>query len=270
MPQLSFQGQKLFFSTTGTGPALLFLHGFCEDSRMWDAFVAHFQKKYQVVRVDLPGFGQSEPLSGTTIREMAGAVRAVVKELKLPPFVLAGHSMGGYIALAYAQAWPADIRAMAMIHSHPYEDDAEKKENRLKSADFVMRHGSDRYVAQMIPGLFAPDFAEKNRSIIKQLIAQASLYPPEGIADALRAMYQRPDRSEVLRRASFPVLFLIGTEDQAIPAELSKQQTILPPSASIHYLEGVGHMGMFEASEETIEILEEFLRDLGLEGIERD
>ena len=259
MPELSFQGQKLSFFVAGTGPSLVFLHGFCEDSRIWDPFVTHFQKNHQVICIDLPGFGQSNPVSGITIRDMASAVHAVVEELQLSNFVLTGHSMGGYVALAYAQAWPATLRGLGLFHSHPYPDSEEKKEGRMKSIQFINRNGSALYIAQLIPTLFAPAFAKNNLELIDELIARACKYNPEGITHALRAMYQRPDRSQALQQAPFPVLFLIGTEDETIPAEWSKRQTALPSVSSIHYLDGVGHMGMFEATEKTIEIFEEFL-----------
>ncbi|MCB9282741.1 MAG: alpha/beta fold hydrolase [Lewinellaceae bacterium] len=253
----------MHFSTAGSGPALVFLHGFGEDSRIWEAFVALFEKTHQVICIDLPGFGQSDPVAGITIRDMASAVHAVLEKLQVGRFVLAGHSMGGYVALAYAQAWPTALRGLAMIHSHPYADSEEKKEGRMKSIEFVNRHGSARYAAQLIPSLFAPKFAEENPLIIKELIDRAGAYPAQGVTDALRAMYQRPDRSEVLQDIKCPVLFIIGKEDQAIPAELSKRQTALPATSSIHYLDGVGHMGMLEAQRETLEIVEHFL-----EGIE--
>ena len=265
MPELSFQGQKLSFSITGSGPALVFLHGFCEDSRIWEGFVARFKKTHQVICIDLPGFGQSDPVAGITIRDMASGVHAVLENLQIRQFVLTGHSMGGYVALAYAQAWPTGLLGLGMFHTHPYPDSEEKKEARMKSVAFVDRNGQAAYLGQLIPSLFAPSFSKKNQKIVKELIARASAYPAQGITDALRAMYQRPDRSEVLQEVKCPVLFIIGKEDEAIPSEMSKRQTALPATSFIHYLEGVGHMGMLEAEERTLEIFEAFF-----EGIEGD
>lgn len=259
MREMSFRRQKLAFSVQGEGPALFFIHGFGEDSRVWADFAKPFGSRYTVVCPDLPGFGQSPTLPGVGIDDMAEAVHAIAEHLGLSDITLIGHSMGGYVSLAYAEKWPEQVRALGLFHSHPYPDSEEKKEARLKSMDFVHRNGSAPYSAQLIPGLFAPAFAKANPDIVQRLINRAAAYDPEGIAQALDAMRLRPDRSEVLKNAPFPVLFLIGMEDQAIPAGLSKQQTALPPVASIHYLEGVGHMGMFEAEEEVRGILEGFL-----------
>jgi pimeloyl-ACP methyl ester carboxylesterase len=259
MREMSFRRQKLAFSVQGEGPALFFIHGFGEDSRVWDDFAKPFLSRHTVVCPDLPGFGHSPTLPGAGIDDMAEAVHAVAEHLGLSDITLIGHSMGGYVSLAFAEKWPEQVRALGLFHSHPYPDGEDKKENRLKSMDFVRRHGSAPYVAQLIPGLFAPAFAQRNPEVIRHLTDRAAAYDPEGIAQALDAMRLRPDRSEVLKNAPFPVIFLIGTEDQAIPAELSKQQTALPPVASIHYLEGVGHMGMFEAEKEVQDILEKFI-----------
>jgi pimeloyl-ACP methyl ester carboxylesterase len=268
MPVLQHNNRQLHYTDNGSGPALVFIHGFCEDSGMWDGLAGHFKDRYRVICVDLPGFGRSDVANDITIKGMAEAVHAVVEALQPGPVALLGHSMGGYTALAYAEAWPEQVSALGLIHSHPFTDSEEKKEGRAKSMEFVERNGSEPYVKQLIPSLFAPAFSEKNKTLLQALTERAAQYPPEGICAALDAMRLRPDRSEVLRTAAFPVLFVIGTEDQAIPAELSKQQTALPPVASIHYLEGVGHMGMFEAEEEVLDILGAFLLEHGTWSVE--
>jgi len=252
----------LSYSEQGVGPPLVFLHGFCEDARIWDDFAAPFREKYRIIGIDLPGFGRSATAPGASIAGMAEAVKATLDELKVSKMTLIGHSMGGYVALEYARRWPETLCALGLFHSHPYADSEEKKEARLKSADFVRRHGSLPFTAQLIPSLFAPAFARENPDIVQELVQRAAAYPPEGVAAALEAMRNRGDLSEILQNAIFPVLFLIGTEDQAIPAELSMRQTTLPPVASIHYLPGVGHMGMLEAREATQSILRIFLDEI--------
>jgi len=263
MPLLKFRDKDLFYSVSGAGPALVFVHGFGEDSRVWDEFTAPFKKDHQVVSLDLPGAGQSPAIPGITIEGMAEAVRAVVEELRISQLVLTGHSMGGYVCLAYAEKWPDSLRALCMFHSQPYADSEEKKIGRLKSREFVGMHGAAPYVSQLVPGLFAPAFARERPEVVQRLIGWASAYPAEGIIAALDAMRLRPDRSDVLRNAAWPVLFFIGLEDGAIPADASKKQTTLPPVASIHYLEGVGHMGMLEAREEVQGIFGRFLEEGG-------
>jgi pimeloyl-ACP methyl ester carboxylesterase len=253
---------ELSYSTEGSGPALVFLHGFCEDASIWDSFAAPFRENYRVICMDLPGFGRSAPAPGIGIDGMAEAVKQTLDGLRVSSMTLIGHSMGGYVALAYAKRWPESLHALGLFHSHPYADSEEKKEARLKSADFVRRNGSAPFVAQLIPSFFAPAFARANPGVVRQLVQQAAAYDPEGVASALDAMRLRGDLSEILQNAVFPVLFLIGAEDQAIPSELSKRQTTLPPVASIHYLQDVGHMGVLEAPEATQGILRNFLKIL--------
>lgn len=244
----------------GSGIPVVLLHGFCEDSTMWASFVENFPEEgYQWILVDFPGFGESELLADADIESMAQIVIGLVNGLGLGQVILIGHSMGGYVALEFARNHPEKLLGLGLFHSHPYADSEEKKDARLKSKAFIERHGSGPYVEQLIPTLFATDFATANKSTIDQLIAKAKKYPPEAITNALLAMRNRADRSEVLKALHCPVLFIIGDQDGAIPHELSMAQTVLAPTAMIHVLTGVGHMGMLEAQEKTQEILGAFI-----------
>ena len=257
MPHTTYRNRSIAYSSAGTGPAVVFIHGFGEDSRVWADFLPPFFEKYQTVTLDLPGAGASEPPAESTIEYFAEAVRTVVETLGLEKPVLIGHSMGGYVALAYAERYP--LSGLGLFHSQPFADTEEKKEARRKSAEFVERQGSRPYVKELIPNLFTADFAAAHPGLLRMLVDRAAGFPPEGIAAALDAMRQRPDRSEVLRKADYPILFIIGEEDKAIPEENSYAQTHLPERALIHSLPGVAHMGMFEATEATQGMVVEFL-----------
>ncbi len=261
MKYLLYQQRKVAYSVQGKGAdTLVLLHGFCEDSSIWDEWKADLVAAgYRIVCVDLPGFGESEPAREASIEYYADAVHAVVEEeLGQNRFLLIGHSMGGYTALAFAEKYPAQLVGLGLFHAHPYADSEAKKEARQKSIRFVQEQGAALYVKQLIPDLFAAAWAKTNPFVVNRLIHRASAYLPQGITDGLTAMMTRPDRHGVLARASWPVLFIIGEEDKAIPAEWSIAQTSLPAIASVHMLEKTGHMGMLEAPRKTQQIVREF------------
>ncbi|MBX2926338.1 MAG: alpha/beta hydrolase [Saprospiraceae bacterium] len=259
MRNMEFQGRKVGYDVQGRGPAVVLLHGFCEDSSVWDDFKTDLiEEHYRVICIDLPGFGQSEALPHPTIEAYADAVHAVVESLDLQQIILIGHSMGGYTALAFAEKHPSLLLGLGMFHSSPYADSAEKKEARRRSIQFVEEQGHVIFVKQLLPVLFSENFARSNSYAVDRLVHAASSYPAAGIIGGLEAMIQRPDRTSILSEAAYPVLFIIGEEDRAIPAEQSLSQTHLPAVASVHVLEKVGHMGMIEAQKKTQRIVREF------------
>ena len=261
MQTILYQGKKVAYSCKGKGSALVFIHGFCADSRMWDDFAPLFPN-HKFICVDLPGFGQSELQHTSSIEEMAATVFAVLKHLKIASYVLIGHSMGGYVILMMAQQNAAQLKGLCLFHSHPFADTDEKKVNRQKSIDFIHRNGHIHFVKQLIPTLFSFDFSKGYQFEVNKLIFNASKYKPEGIIAALNAMMDRPDQSETLKNLEVPVLFIIGKEDAAIPHELNLEQIHLPKQADIQILSAVGHMGMFEAKQKTNKIIRNYLSDI--------
>jgi pimeloyl-ACP methyl ester carboxylesterase len=256
MKKIYFNGNSIAYRDEGKGDTLVLVHGFCEDSRMWDDFAERL-KGYRLVRVDLPGFGQSDVEVPCSIAQMAECVHALANELEIERFVLVGHSMGGYVSLAFAERWPHLLLGLGLFHSHPYADGEEQKLNRQKGIDFIRNHGHILYVKQLIPRLFPSSF--NGEFAINQLIHQAAQGPAAGISNALMAMMQRPDRSLVLAEAACPVLCIIGELDSAVPLDASLAMCHLPRIVQIELLPKVGHMGMFERPSDTAKMLMKFM-----------
>jgi len=259
MSSIKFQNKKVGYQVQGKGTPLVFLHGFCEDSRMWDDFILKFNQ-FKVIRIDLPGFGASEIQEEHSIECMADCVKAVLDHLKIKKMVLIGHSMGGYVSLEFAKKQQEQLIGLCLFHSHPFEDTEEKKKNRDKGIDFLRRNGPIHYVKQVIPSLFAYDFSKGYQFEVNKLLYNAAQYTSKGIIGALNAMKNRKDNAAVLEEITCPVLFIIGKEDIAIPLEISLKQTYLPQIADIHILNSIGHMGMFEAKRQTTKILKNFIQ----------
>jgi len=257
---INFQDKQIHYQVDGKGYPVLLLHGFCEDSRMWEDFQADLlEENFKVVRMDLPGFGQSEVIPGISIDQMAQAVKAVLDHLKIEKLVFVGHSMGGYVGLSFARQFPGYLDGLSLFHSHPYEDSEEKKDIRRKSVAFIERQGHVLFVKQVIPGLFTPNFTRSNAFLLEKLIFRATRFASEGIQASQLAMAKRKDETATLSEITVPVQFIIGTEDTAIPAEKSQGQIHLPEVADIHILEKAAHMGMFEERKKTQRFVRKFV-----------
>lgn len=261
MQHIEYQWKRLAYFAEGDekAPAIIFLHGFCEDSRMWDEWLGLLPKSYRYLRIDLPGLGQSEVQSELSMEYIADAVNLVLEKENIEKCVLTGHSMGGYASLAFAEKYGDKLNGLCLFHSQPNADTEAKKADRLKAAKFIERNGHVLYVRQLIPKLFAYDYSKGYPAEVNRLIYFASKYPPEGITAALHAMRRRPDRSHVLKNIKCPVLFFIGKNDGAIPHKNSIAQTHLPDLADIQIYPNVGHMGMFEAPRKTAKAFRSFL-----------
>ncbi|MEL7221149.1 MAG: alpha/beta hydrolase [Bacteroidota bacterium] len=248
MKTLSFNGRKIAYKIEGKGFPVVLLHGFCEDRKVWEDFKLDLlEERYRVLAIDLPGFGDSEPIEKASIANYAKAVIAVIEACKLEQVVLIGHSMGGYTALSVAELAPEKLLGLGLFHSHPYADTPEKQASRYKQIQLVEKYGHQLYVKQLVPKLFPPNYGKSRPFDLDKLIHRAARYSSEGIIGGLQAMLSRADQSEMLQSISCPVLFIVGGLDEAIPNSASLDQLSLPPVASIHILPEVAHMGMLEA-----------------------
>ncbi len=258
MSFINYNQCKIAFETTGKGKTLVFLHGFCENLHVWDDFIKRFED-YQIIRIDLPGFGQSDLLENLSMAGMADAVKAVLDELGVENATIIGHSMGGYVALSFLEQYESYVEELVLFHSHPYADEPENKLSRQKSIDFIQKHGHEIYLKQLFPALFTKNFVGSNTFLMEKLTHGANKLPSENIMAALKAMMQRKDRSALLKNLDIPVLFIVGAADQVVGKKQSMGAVNYPNISSIALLENVGHMGMFENPKKCTKVLKDFL-----------
>jgi pimeloyl-ACP methyl ester carboxylesterase len=253
------EGRRVAYKLEGAtdGLPLVLLHGFCEDHSIWDPSLPHLHA-IRLLRLDIPGFGHSDLPEAPSMHVYADAVRAVLDDLSIEQCVLVGHSMGGYIALEFAEKHPHRLAGLGLFHSHPFEDSAEGKKARLRGIEMLQSGKRDLYVAQLFPGLFAKAFAAAHPVLIQALIEKGKLHSPEGIGAALEGMMARKNHLETLRRLECPAMFLLGSEDAIASPEQVLKAAVLPKIADVHVLPGVGHMAMFEAPQKSAEIVRWF------------
>ncbi len=171
-----------------------------------------------------------------------------------------GHSMGGYILLAFAEKYGDHLNAFGLFHSSAYADSEEKKATRRKGIEFINRHGTYEFLKTATPNLFSQQTKDERPEIISELIASLDNFSPASLVSYYEAMMTRPDRTRMLQKATVPVLFIMGKYDNAIPVEDGLQQCLLPEKSYIYILRNSGHMGMLEEKDTCNEILDKFLK----------
>lgn len=258
MQFVNFKGKKVAYQVQGKGQTLVLLHGLCEDGTIWDEFIKNLSD-FRIIRPDLSGFGQSEILPEHSIDLMAESVKALLDELKVTQCVMVGHSMGGYVTMAFAKKYPSVLSGLGLFHSHPFADTEEKRAERLKGIEFVKRNGHIIYVKQLIPKLFAELFATSNEFLINSLIHKATRYPAQTIIGAQEAMLEREDHSDVLKNLSCPALIIIGKQDKTVPYPISLKMLSLATTSEILILPKVAHMGIFTARDRIVKTLKHFM-----------
>ncbi|GAA4433969.1 alpha/beta hydrolase [Pontibacter saemangeumensis] len=249
------------YTDAGSGDTLVFLHGFCESKQVWADFVKPLANQFRTIALDLPGHGGNTGNSGNlSIENQAEDVRRQLDELEVKRCILVGHSMGGYVGMAFAEKYGHMLGGLCLFHSSALPDTDEKKENRNKTIDFVERNGVTAFINPFIEPLFYAGNRDRLKQEIELMKEIGRRTPKEAVVGALTAMRDRPDRTAVLKQARFPVLFIFGKEDGAVPLEKALEQCHLPDNSTVLFLGNTGHMGMFERKNETQKALQNFAR----------
>ena len=254
--------QPVFYNSTGKGNPVIFLHGLAEDAAIWDLQSDFFSDVYHVIIPDLPGSGRSFLPDHVSMESLAGAVKAILEAEGVEQAVVIGHSMGGYVMLAFAELYPQMVKALGLFHSTSWADGAEKKAARRRNIEFISKQGTLAFLKQAIPALFSPDTKKEHPEKIDALIEQYKDFNPQSLIAYTEAMLQRPGRSGLLGEAAYPVLFIIGKQDGILPLQQSLEQSHLPYTAYINVLENSGHMGMLEETDKSNKALKKFLDDI--------
>jgi pimeloyl-ACP methyl ester carboxylesterase len=222
---VTYKNIEIAYTVSGEGNTLVLLHGFLETSTMWNAYVTAFSKNYKVVTIDLLGHGHTDCIGYIhTMEEMADAVYTVIKELRIRKIHLAGHSMGGYVALAFAEMYPDYVKALCLINSTARADSAARKINRDRAIKAV-KYNHKQFIRIAITNLFRP----KNRKIfaetIKEIKKEALTISLQGIVAALEGMKIREDREVLLHFSPYKKMMIIGKHDPVLAYDELMDQT---------------------------------------------
>lgn len=254
-----FKEASIAYQIYGRGPAVVFLHGYCEDSFIWQSGIKRWSKAHTCITIDLPGFGKSSLLNGYSIEDLGDMVAQLLSEISIAKATVIGHSMGGYAALAFAKKYPLLLSGIGLVHSHCFEDSDTKKANRKKSIDFIKRHGSQAFLTPFYTQLFAPENADAHKHLIADLTRRNASLSAEAIIAGAEALIHRPSFVEVLKNIECPVLIFGGGQDAAISTEQTMQMATMPDFCDFHFEPNVGHMGFFECKSVFEKTVGEFL-----------
>ncbi|MEY2963594.1 MAG: hypothetical protein RL754_855 [Bacteroidota bacterium] len=254
MATLDYRGEHIHYTlweaTQDVGPGrlpLVLLHGFLEDSRMWDGMLEALRRNGPILTIDLPGHGMSANYGYEhTMEDMADAVYAVMDYCQLERAAILGHSMGGYVALAFAEHHPERMARMGLFFSTPQADAPERVEMRNRAAKVVMAN-KELFIKNSIPLLFDPEALDSHREAIDRQIGYSLEMSSQGIVAAIHGMRQRPDRTRLLFAPPADlepggVGVFAGIHDTVIPFSGVKEWWEAP-AVGFRYESSHGHMG---------------------------
>ena len=260
MNQIIYKNTKISFTDQGKGTAVVLLHGFLENKTMWDKYVSALSKYHRVITIDLLGHGETECLGYVhTMEDQADMIFAVLISLRIRKIVLVGHSMGGYVALAFAELYPDNVKGLFLLNSTSRADSDERKINRDRAIKAVKQNHTN-FVRISISNLFSEDNREVLAKEIEKVKHEALKIPLQGIVASLEGMKIRKDREVLLHFAPYPIQLVLGKKDG-----------VLIYDDTIDQIEGTkvelttfpdGHMSHIENEKELKIVLLEFLKKI--------
>ena len=250
MEKMKVNDIELAYDRRGKGTPLVLLHGFPLDHHLWDDIAPLIEDKFDLILPDLRGFGGSETVDTPyTMEDYASDIASLLDQLNIQKAAIAGHSMGGYVALAFVRLYPERVSGLALVSSQALADPPERKEGRYKSAADVVEKGIGGVVETM-----TPKFTSDPRL---QAVARESMekQQPAAYIGALKAMAERADSTPSLSTFKFPLVIIHGDADALIPVDRAREVKEAVPDSHYVELKGVGHVPMLEAAKETAEAL---------------
>jgi len=248
--KIKVNGIELAYERRGNGTPLVLLHGYPLDHHLWDDITPPLEGTFDVIAVDLRGFGDSTTIDTPyTMDDFASDIAGLLDHLGIKKAAIAGHSMGGYVALAFARLYPERVSGLGLVSSQVLADPPEGKERRYKSAVDVAANGIGS-VVEVMTTKFTSDprlqaFARKSMEAQK----------PAAYIGALKAMAERADSTSLLSTLNFPVVLIHGDADMLIPVDRAREVKAAIPSAHLAEISGAGHMPMMEAVKDCAEAL---------------
>ncbi len=260
MKTTNFKNTKISYTDQGKGKAVVLLHGFLENQSMWKAFIPELVKKHRIITIDLLGHGETECLGYVhTMEDQADMVHHVLHDLKIRKAVLIGHSMGGYVALAFAELYPDNVKGIVLQNSTSRADSDERKANRDR-AIIAVKQNYSAFIRMSIANLFSEDNRERLANIIEEVKLEALKTPLQGIVAALEGMKIRKDREVILHFAPYPIQLILGKKDPVLNYDDNLEQ-IEGTQVQLTSFED-GHMSHFENQAELLAVLSGFLKKL--------
>ncbi len=255
MQKSKVSGINIAYERRGRGEPLVLIHGYPLDGTTWKEVASLLENYFDLIIPDLRGMGHSDAVDKTyTVADLASDVAGLLDHLKVQKTFIAGHSMGGYVALAFARAYPNRMRGLGMISSQVLADPPERKEGRYQTANDVAEKGISVVIDSMTTKLSADAHIQ---AFVREVMQRQK---PAGVIGSLKAMAERPDSSDLFKSFKFPVVIVHGDADALIPVERGREMKAALPAADYAELKGAGHMPMMENPKEVAEATQFLLK----------
>jgi len=254
-----FNTINVSYTDRGTGDAIVLLHGYLESKEIWDPLAEALKSKFRIIAVDLPGHGKSGVVSEThTMEFMAGAVKAVIDSLGISKVFMTGHSLGGYVTLAFLELYPAGVAGYCLFHSHANPDSEAAISNRKREIKVVKAGKKNLMYPDNVTRMFAKENLPGMGKALERSKKIASATPADGIVSVLNGMIIRPSRVSLVEKGERPLLWILGRKDQYFSPETATSGVRLPRNAKVVILENSGHLGFVEETDMSAEIISDF------------
>jgi pimeloyl-ACP methyl ester carboxylesterase len=260
LKQILFKNTTISYTDEGKGTAIVLLHGFLENKSMWDFYVPELAQKNRVITIDLLGHGATECLGYVhTMEDNADVVHAVLSELRIRKAIFVGHSMGGYVALAFAELYPDTVKGLVLLNSTTRADSEERKKNRDRAIKAV-KQSFVNFISLSIGNLFSENNRDRLAATIENVKKEALQTPLQGIVASLEGMKTRQDREVLLHLTPFPKLLILGEKDPVLNYEETKEQIENTAVQLITFPDG--HMSHIENQDELLAALLSFFKSI--------
>lgn len=241
---------------------VVLLHGYLENMLVWEDFVPLLYKEARIITLDIPGHGISEVKGEIhSMDYLADTLAAALDKLNIERATIVGHSMGGYVALAFAERHANHLDGIVLLHSTPYADSEEKRKNRQREISLI-KSGKKELLAHTAPEAgFAIENRNRFRTEIEDLQQTVYLTEDAGIVALLNGMIKRKAQSEMLHNLDKPILFILGRKDGYIVPEVAEKMVAEHPKAKVVWLDNSGHMGFIEEAKECATAILNFIKN---------
>jgi pimeloyl-ACP methyl ester carboxylesterase len=259
----SYKGGRIYFSNSGNGTPVVLLHGYLESSEVWNGFAEKLSSDFRVISVDLPGHGLSDVYGEVHGMEfMATGIKELIDYLEIKKVFLAGHSLGGYVTLAFLELFPDRLTGYCLFHSQPFSDPPAVIDKRKREIEIVKMGKKNLMYPDNVIRMFAVSNLEKFAGALQHSKDIASRIPGGGIIAVLNGMIERPSRLSFMEDGKVPFLWILGSMDSYIPYDLIQAKVKLPSNARVVVLANSGHMGFIEEEERSLEVIKEFVNSV--------
>ncbi len=245
MPYAEVEGRLLHYREEGTGPVALFVHGYPLDATLWLDQLGALARRRRCIAPDLRGSGLSAPVTGEplTMERHAADLAGLLDHLEVAQVDLVGLSMGGYVALAFAERSPQRVRSLALVDTRPGPDSAEGRAGRDAAIEQAVTGGRGALADTLLGALLGPRPTAAARARLRTMIETT---PYETIVGALAGMRDRPDRTAVLATVTVPAAVIVGAADTVTPPAEAEAMAVALPDATLHVIPGAGHLTPIE------------------------